>query len=78
MINKIIECFKHRGMLAFVGSFHSLLCFFSFSKLLFTETVHIAPEHHKSFSNSSSFQPQIKPFLLSIKTLNFHILTSTK
>ena len=74
---KNIKCFEHWGMLAFASSFSlSLFPFLLFLAVLFTDTVKlfIQPLNTIKLSISSSFQSQIKTFLLPIKTLNPHTL----
>ena len=48
-----------------------------FSSSLSYSTIHTAHKHNKNLSFSSFLQPQIKLFVLHIKTLNPHILSST-
>ena len=62
---QVLQCFEHRGTLDFVGSFlffSSLSFLLLFLKLLFTDTVHTALEHHKILPFPSSLQPQVQPF----------------
>ena len=65
LMNKNIECFEHRGLLAFVCS---LPPHFSASLSCAIDTVYTAPEHHKFiyFSSSSIPRQALKPHVLSL------------